>query len=218
LAIHRIDHRLHHCRLDLPSGQAEVWLERAKQTVKLHVVGPHDSIGSGWRRCHVDTCLGHAVAQDGACLRHASPQARTQYLSRDTGGAYALSLQGVVVDQQLLDEIKASPAVHDKTMLRPLLLTGADVTNLNFSGWEFAEACALNGAVFHERATFEGSVFHKFFDARGAHFDDSVGYFSGSTFKYDVHLSVSIQVLADPRPVAGIMGITSSSACIVGER
>jgi len=157
--------------------------------VKLHIVGPHDSIGSGWRRCHVDTCLGHAVAQDGACLRHASPQARTQYLSRDTGGAYALSLQGVVVDQELLDEIKASPAVHDKTMLRPLLLTGADVTNLNFSGWEFAEACALNGAVFHERATFEGSVFHKFFDARGAHFDDSVGYFSGSTFKYDVHLS-----------------------------
>jgi hypothetical protein len=30
--------------------------------------------------------------------------------------------------------------------------------------------------------------------------------------------SVSIQVLADPRPVAGTMGSTSSSACIVPER
>jgi hypothetical protein len=29
---------------------------------------------------------------------------------------------------------------------------------------------------------------------------------------------VSIQVLADPRPVAGTMGSTSSSACIVPER
>jgi ribonuclease HI len=29
---------------------------------------------------------------------------------------------------------------------------------------------------------------------------------------------VSIQVLADPRPVAGTVGSTSSSACIVGER
>jgi 5-methylcytosine-specific restriction protein B len=29
---------------------------------------------------------------------------------------------------------------------------------------------------------------------------------------------VSIQVLADPRPLAGTMGSTSSSACIVGER
>jgi hypothetical protein len=166
-----------------------VWLERTEQTVTLHIVGPHEGLGSRWRRCHVDTCLGSAVVQDGACLRHANPSARTQYLSRGTGAAHALSLQGVVVDQALLDEIRASSAVSRKTMLRPLLLTGADVTNLDFSGWEFVEACSLSGAVFHEKAAFEGSVFHKFFDARGAHFDDSVGYFSGSTFKHDVHLS-----------------------------
>jgi uncharacterized protein YjbI with pentapeptide repeats len=189
LAIYRVEHGLHHCRLDLPSGQAEVRLEQAAQTVTLHVVGPDEGSGSSWRRCHVDTCLGNAVTRDGACLRHASPRARTEYLSKGIGPAHALSLQGVAVDQALLDEIKSSPAVAGKTMLRPFLLTGADVTNLDFSGWEFAEACSLYGAIFHQKADFEGAVFHGFFDARGAHFDDSVGYFSGSTFKYDVHLS-----------------------------
>jgi DNA invertase Pin-like site-specific DNA recombinase len=35
--------------------------------------------------------------------------------------------------------------------------------------------------------------------------------------RWDATVLVSIQVLADPRPVAGTVGSTSSSACIVGE-
>jgi len=48
-------------------------------------------------------------------------------------------------------------------------------------------------------------------DARYAELEDNKMALEEAAF-------VSIQVLADPRPVAGTMGSTSSSACIVPER
>lgn len=141
---------------------------------------PNGSGSSFWRRCRADNCLGEAAAQGGTCLRHASPEARQQYLSSLRNGSQkALSLRGVFIERALLDEIQASPPASGKTMPVPLLLSAADVgCKADFSGWEFVHHCDLSGAVFHETADFHGALFRGYFGTAYADFRGGPGYFS----------------------------------------
>lgn len=127
--IQQPDIRKRHRILQLPTGQAEIWLEEAGYQTKMTTTHPSGGGTGFWKRCDVDGCLGEAVVQGTKCLRHADETAVISYLTNlpRLGERAIVSLKGVLVSQELLNTIISSPVFRNTELHIPLDFTGADI-------------------------------------------------------------------------------------------
>lgn len=180
-------------RLELPTGVAEVWLERAGSRVTMHTVHPHGGGSSNWDRCDVDGCLGQAVVQQSKCLRHASVESRDQYLDSlgsSLGSKQGLLLNGVAVNQELANAILRSPLLSEGSTKAPILLVGAEIdARLDFDGYIFSHSLALNGAIVRQPTTFRNCTFTGSLTAQFTFFNAGPPSFTASTFSEAVDFS-----------------------------
>jgi hypothetical protein len=86
----------------------------------------------------LDEALGQAVIQPSRCLRYASAEIRSRYLSGLLGSHQGLILNGVAVDQELADAISSSELLSGQSAQVPILLQGAEVdARLDFNEYSF---------------------------------------------------------------------------------
>src|SRR5215208_1241333 len=190
MTIQQPNSRERYRKLELPSGVAEVWLERAGSRVTMHTSQPHGGGSSNWERCDIEGCLGQAVIQQSKCLRHASEESRYQYLSALPGTNQGLLLNDVAINQELADAIMSSPILSDRRLKVPILLQGAEVdARLDFDGYTFSHSLALNGAIVRQPTTFRNCTFASPLTAQFAFFNAGPPSFTDSTFSEFVDFS-----------------------------
>ena len=144
--------RQRHRVLNLPAGQAEIWLEEAGSQTAMYTVHPNGAGNSVWKRCDVIGCLGEAVIQETKCLRHAERPLVLSYLASlgVSGEGFGVSLRGVQVSRELWNTIFSSPIVRGRELLVPIDLTGADVEARIWLDGCRLKTILLNGAIVRE--------------------------------------------------------------------
>jgi hypothetical protein len=168
MAVEQPGNKQRHRRLGLPTGTAEIWLERSGGRVAMHTTFPNGSGTAYWDACQSEGCLGEAVDRNARCLLHATPDMREQYLSSLTNGELQrLSLRGVSVSQELLGVVLRSHIFRDKRVMIPLDLTGADMdARETLADYKFDQYVTLNGSIIREQKGFRFEVASVYRDLR----------------------------------------------------
>ncbi len=175
-------------KLQLPNGSAEVWLEPAGTRIEMHTLRPNGSGTGYWDKCEIDGCLGEAVIQRSRCVKHANVADRMQYLTTLTAGISALSLRGVVVTQDLINQLYPQLIVEKKLGVA-ISFAGAEInTALRFQGYTFEQFLDFSGAIVREPIEFRDCIFNGLI-ASFTFFNAGPPSFTASEFRGAVDLS-----------------------------
>lgn len=194
MTLRQPNHRARERMLDLPNGHAEIWLERSGADVTLHTSSStsvsSESAGQRWRRCESEGCLGDAVIGGSKCLRHADAGNKHAYLRSHGGGTGNVSLRGVEIPQELLDEVLSILTDGKNRLTTPISFAGAELSaSIRLDNWALDRWIDFTGAIILGSGVFRHCSFSERFSTRLAFFNGGALSFIGCTFAEDLDLS-----------------------------
>jgi hypothetical protein len=135
-------------------------------------------------KCDEPDCRGEPIKANLKCFRHADDVDRAKYLSDDT--VQFISLRGVVVTQQVWDNLINSSIFVDKTSIRPIHFNHAVIdAEFDLSGYTFDKPIYFTYATIKHRFTFYKCTF-VYLNAAFAFFDHGSPMFSQCRFLGEV--------------------------------
>lgn len=169
VSVERSGERTNYRRIDTGGGgHAEVWLEHTATRVGLRTAykGPTSSGGGGgggWEKFGVPECRGPRIPRQQRCLLHADADVRDRYYAEVIGGRSSLRLDGIVVPQDLWEELTTKLAEKGGQVQEvPASISASGAVfpfSIRHEGWTFRRHVSFTGAILEGGAEFRQCTF-----------------------------------------------------------